>query len=114
MHEAAITQALIEQVREATPPGARLHFCTVQIGELEHLDADVMTTIWQASIADTDLYGAELRVEYMPLCVRCGACGLAFAPTDRAIMLCPACGCVQPEILSGTGIVLRSIEVEGV
>lgn len=114
MHEAAITQALIEQVRSALPHGARLLRCTVEVGELEHLDENVLATIWQASIADTDLDRAGLLIEHVPLRVRCGSCGIAFTPPDRAIMLCPSCGCVKPHILSGTGIVLRSLEVEGV
>lgn len=112
MHEAAITQALIEQVRAALPPDAHLQLCAVQIGELEHLDPDVMQTIWQASIADTDLQGAKLLIERVALRVRCGECGLEFMPADRSIMLCPSCGRVQPRLLAGTGIILRSLEVE--
>ncbi len=114
MHEAAITNALIEQVRTALPPDARLLRCVVQVGQLEHLDSEVMQTIWQASIAGTDLDGAGLDVEPVPLRVRCGSCGLDFTPSDRAIMLCPACGSVKPRILAGTGVILRSLEVEGV
>ncbi|MCL4221249.1 MAG: hydrogenase maturation nickel metallochaperone HypA [Phycisphaerales bacterium] len=112
MHEAAITQALIEQVRAAMPPGARLQRCAVQVGELEHLDPYVMQTIWQASTANTDLRGAELVIERVALRVRCGACAREFTPADRSIMLCPSCGSVKPQLLSGTGIILRSLEVE--
>jgi hydrogenase nickel incorporation protein HypA/HybF len=112
MHEAAITQALIEQVESSLPRGTRLVGCRVRVGELEHLEGGVMDAIWQASIRGTGLEGARLEIEREPLRVRCGGCGDEFTPEDKAILLCPACGAVRPEVLSGTGVTLRSLEVE--
>lgn len=114
MHEAAITQALLEQVEHMMPPGGRLVRCTVSIGRLEHLDASVMRLMWQASVMGTQLEGAELSVVHTPLRVRCRACELVYEPRDPAIMLCPACGRVLPELVEGAGVVLESLEVEGV
>lgn len=112
MHEAAITDALVEQVRRAMPEGGRLLSLRVELGELEHLDPVVMNTLWQAATADSPLHGAALEIERLALRVRCGSCALEFAPEDHAILICPGCGATRPEILTGVGIVLRSLEVE--
>ena len=112
MHEAAITQALIEQVRGAIPEGATLQSCRIEVGGLEHLDPDVMETMWRASIADTALQGAQLVIDRVPVRVRCGGCAREFEPDDHAILMCPGCGSVRPELLTGAGVLLRSLEVE--
>jgi hydrogenase nickel incorporation protein HypA/HybF len=111
MHEAAITQALLEQVRGLVPAGASLREVHVEIGELEHLDGEVMRTVWAALLLDAGLDGAALRIDRVPLRVRCGACGTEYRPEDPAILLCPDCGAVRPEVLEGSGVLLRSLEV---
>lgn len=114
MHEAAITSALLEQVAAAMPDAGQLSRCTVILGALEHLDPVVMQTIWRASTMGTRLDGAELDIIRAPLRVRCRACESSYEPEDHAIMLCPACGRVLPEVLEGAGVILKSLEVEGV
>lgn len=112
MHEASIIEALAEQILRVMPEGGRLVLATVEVGELEHLDPGVMTALWEAVTAGSPLGGATLEIERVPVRVRCGACAVEFAPEDRAVLICPACGAVRPEILAGVGIVLRSLEVE--
>ncbi|MBZ0172872.1 MAG: hydrogenase maturation nickel metallochaperone HypA [Phycisphaerales bacterium] len=112
MHEAAVTEALIDQVRALLPQGGRLVACRVEVGALEHVDASVLTTLWSAMVRSTELADAELVVESVALSVRCAECGREHAPADPAILLCPGCGAVRPEILAGTGIVLRALEIE--
>ena len=112
MHEAAITQALIDQVRQAIPEGATLATCRIDVGELEHLDTLVMDTMWRAMTADTPLDGADLVIQHVPVRVRCGGCGAEFHPEDHAILICPRCHAVSPELLAGTGVLLRSLDVD--
>jgi hydrogenase nickel incorporation protein HypA/HybF len=112
MHEASVTQALVEQVREALPPAGVLQQVRIEVGELEHLDAEVMRVMWSAFIEGTELVGAGLSVSPVPLRVRCGSCGREYAPEDPAILVCPFCAAARPEVLAGRGIVLRSLEVD--
>ena len=111
MHEAAITRALINQVQALIPKGARVDACCIEIGELEHLDEVVMQTMWRAMIEESGLRGAALEIRQVALRVRCGACGEGYEPEDRAILFCPKCGAVRPEVLQGAGVTLRSLEV---
>ncbi len=112
MHEASVTGAVIEQARTFVPGGMRLALCRLEVGELEHLDPEVMSQMWRAMTDGTEMEGAALEIERVALRVRCGSCAEAFEPEDRAVLRCPHCGSVRPEILEGTGVVLKSLEVE--
>ena len=112
MHETSIVQSLLEQVRSFLPDGATLRAVHVEVGRLEHLDADVMQTAWSVLTEGADLGGAKLMVTSIPLCVRCRGCGRDYEPEEPAFMLCPFCEKVQPEVVTGTGVLLRSIDVE--
>ncbi len=112
MHEASIVQALIDQVRTFLPEGASLLSVRVEVGALEHLDAGVLRLVFEAFTEGTDLSGAKLEIERVPLRVRCGACGYEWPPEDPAVLICPECEAVCPDILLGTGVMIRSLEVE--
>ena len=112
MHEVAITSALVEQVRSFLPEGGTLIEVHVEVGELEHLDPGVMETIWAVSIEDTELAGAALTLYSVSLLVRCESCMREWLPEDPALLVCPQCGAARPKILEGSGVLLRSLEVE--
>ncbi|MHC4094374.1 MAG: hydrogenase maturation nickel metallochaperone HypA/HybF [Planctomycetota bacterium] len=110
MHEMAVVQALLDEVRRYIPEGAVLRQVKIDVGGLEHLDDRVMQTAWSALTADTDVAGSTLSVSYLPLRVRCLGCRHVHEPQDTAVLLCPKCGAARPQVLQGTG--LRSLEVD--
>lgn len=112
MHEAAVARALWEEVRRHLPEGGRLLRVAVEVGELEHVEADTLRTHFVAQAEGTPLEGAELELTRVPLRVRCRTCGAIHRPPDPALLLCPECDAVRPEVLEGGGILLRSLEVE--
>jgi hydrogenase nickel incorporation protein HypA/HybF len=112
MHEMSIVQSLLEQVRSFMPEQAVLKDVHLEVGGLEHLDGDVMQTVFTALTEGSELGGAALRIVRIPVRIRCRACGHEYEPEDAAVLLCPECGVVQPEILQGTGVLLRSLEIE--
>lgn len=112
MHEAAILEALREQVESFTPADGRLLLVRLEVGGLEHLDPGVMTDLWAIVTDATRLAGSDLRVTRVPVRIRCRACGEEYEPEDPAVLVCPACGVARPEVLAGSGVLLRSLEVE--
>ncbi len=114
MHEMSVVSALCDQVREHLPPATRLVEVTVEVGSLEHLDEEVMRLAWETFTADSSLEGGRLRVERVPVRVRCESCGHEHAPEHPACLLCPVCGDARPRVLEGWGVVLRSLEAEPV
>lgn len=112
MHEASIVNSLIEQVKAFTPPRAVVLSVRVEVGVLEHLDEDVIRNLWSMFAEDAALRGAALEVTRIPLRVRCGECGTVHDPPDPVLLFCPTCGVARPEVLNGSGVVLKSIEVD--
>jgi hydrogenase nickel incorporation protein HypA/HybF len=112
VHETAIIDALLEQVRSFVPPGAVLRQVCIDVGGLEHLDAEIMQTAWSALTAGTEAAGSTLRISRVAVRVRCDRCGHVYEPQDTAILLCPECETARPRILSGAGVLLRSIDVD--
>ena len=112
MHEMAISQSLLEQVRSFLPPGSLLREVRIEVGELEHLEEEVLRTAWTVLTDGSPLAGATLSVTRIGLLVRCKACGREYEPEDVMIMICPKCGATQPEIIRGSGVLLRSLSVD--
>ena len=112
MHETSIMQAVLEQVRAVMPEGAVLREVHLEVGDLEHLDEEVMRTAWTVLTDGSALAGAVLAVTRVPLRVRCRACGHEFVPEEAFLMLCPQCEAIQPEVLEGTGVLLRRMTVD--
>ncbi len=111
MHEAAIAESLLEQVRSFAPEGSRVATVRIEVGGLEHIEPEVMDVVWRALVLGSPYEGAELAVERVPLRVRCRACGAESQPDDLAILTCGVCDAVRPEVIEGSGILLRSLEV---
>jgi hydrogenase nickel incorporation protein HypA/HybF len=112
MHEVAVTEALLEQVRRFSPEEGTLLEVRIEVGALEHLDPDAMRTVWAALVEGTAYEGATLAIDPVPLLVVCRACGTSHSPEDPAVLICPDCGAARPEVRRGSGVVLRSLEVE--
>ena len=112
MHEGAIAEALLEQVRNFLPPDAVLSEVHIDVGRLEHLEPAVLETFWAALTTGEAEEGSLLSINCIPLKVRCRGCETQYEPEDPAIMMCPQCGSARPEVLQGSGVVLRSMEVE--
>ena len=112
MHEGAIAEALLEQVRKYLPDHAVLREIHIDVGRLEHLEEMVLQTFWAALTKGTDEEGSLLSIKVIALKVRCRACGMEYEPDDPSIMLCPQCDAARPEVLEGSGVVFRRMEVE--
>ncbi|NOG53775.1 MAG: hydrogenase maturation nickel metallochaperone HypA [Planctomycetes bacterium] len=124
MHEAAIISQLHDQVvtsirarmpdegQEDPEPIGRLTTVHIRVGELEHLDDEVMNTVWKAYTMDTFLHGADLEIMTIPLSVACRQCAHEYVPEDPAILLCPQCHHIDPDVKQGTGIILHSIVID--
>ena len=112
MHETAIAASLLEQVQQYISPDAVLQQVHLQIGRMEHLEETVFRTAWTALTAHTSFANSALTIEWVPLRVRCRNCQNEYTPEDQAIMLCPQCESAYPEILQGSGIILKSLDVD--
>jgi hydrogenase nickel incorporation protein HypA/HybF len=125
MHELSIGQAIVDTaLRHAT--GRRVTAVDVRIGRLRQVVPDSLAFYFEIVARDTDVEGAELRIEHVGSQLRCPACWCEWDPappplaTHEALgadgpppipaFRCPTCG-EAGEVLTGGELEVESIEV---
>jgi hydrogenase nickel incorporation protein HypA/HybF len=117
MHEMSLCLNLIDIIRqEMEKHGAtRLLKVRVKHGQLANVVPEAMEFAFEACIRDTDMDGAELELEEVPLVLACSACGKEFTPEDENVLCtpCPECGeDFGHRVVSGKELYLDFLEAE--
>lgn len=108
MHELAITESLVEAVREHV--GAqRVTRVVIEVGRLSGVVPDSVLFCFELCARGTALEGSKLEIIEIPGRASCRACREVFAMRD-AIGLC-ACGSADVELLNGQELRIREVEV---
>jgi hydrogenase nickel incorporation protein HypA/HybF len=112
MHELSIAHQIVEIVGQHVPDAdtARVKSVTVRIGEAAGVVAESLEFCFTAIIAETELAGAALNIEEIPLMLKCSRC----QTTTRGsfgVFVCPTCG-GNTTIVSGTELNVIEIELE--
>ncbi len=98
MHEMSIAQSLLSIVEQemARSNVTRLEKVKVRCGQINGVVPEALEFAFQTLISGTRLEGAELEMEIVPLCLKCGQCQSSFeARTEDTLffhMPCPHCG----------------------
>jgi hydrogenase nickel incorporation protein HypA/HybF len=113
MHELSVCQGMLRQVSDiAAEHAARsVSSITVRIGPLSGVEPALLAQAFPIASAGTIANDAELRIESLPVRVRCETCG---EETDAAAnrLLCGACGDWHTRLVSGDELLLASVELE--
>jgi hydrogenase nickel incorporation protein HypA/HybF len=109
MHELSITQSIVEDIvdRLGATPVTRV---TLEIGKLSGVVVDSIRFCFDMVTDGTPLQGAKLVVAEPIGHVLCNLCGTRFWTSDP-IVLCPACGTSDVEVLTGRDMRIKSVEV---
>lgn len=112
MHELAVCQALIEQVRDVARQSGSSAVTDIHvgIGPLSGVEADLLVDAFPIATAGTVAVGAALHVRKTPVRVRCSACS---AETEAAVsrLICGDCGDWRTELVSGDELILERVEL---
>jgi hydrogenase nickel incorporation protein HypA/HybF len=110
MHEFSLAQALVELVRQKTPPGAVVRAVAVRAGPMRGIDPQAMQWAWQVASEQGGLNGAALNLDELPWTLRCPDCGRQWesAELDAAC----ACGSRLAGPVGGDELTLVSLEVD--
>lgn len=112
MHELSIVLSMMDRIREeAMRHNGTVRGVHVKIGVLSGVDCEALRFAWEVARADTELAEAELKIEKIPLLVRCPACGNTHTPEARSIF-CPQCVTPEQDILEGREMVLTALEID--
>ena len=113
MHELAITEGILEAaIPAAEKSGAKkILEIRLKIGEMSGVFPEYIQEYFSLVSAGTIAEGARLKVEYIPVRVRCRSCWKENA-IDRRVIRCPECGGTDLSLLSGREYYVDSLEVE--
>lgn len=111
MHELSIARVLLERVEENLGSAhARVYRIDLAVGSAAGIVADSLRFAFEAVAQGTRSQGASLSIVTVPARSRCTGCGTIFEFRGM-IGHCPGCGQLGGELLSGTEMILRTIEV---
>jgi hydrogenase nickel incorporation protein HypA/HybF len=112
MHELAVCQALVQQLEDvsAANGGGRVELARLRIGPLSGIEAALLSQAFPIAAAGTIAEGAELVITPAPIVVQCNDCGASGEALPNR-MLCPGCGGYRVRTLSGTEMLLESVEL---
>lgn len=112
MHELSIALSMIEQADQAAAAyGGEIRSVSARIGILSGVDVEALRFAWVIARAGTRFAATDLRIDSVPLVVRCPACGQTHAAQVDYIA-CPNCITPEQQILAGRELELTSLEID--
>jgi hydrogenase nickel incorporation protein HypA/HybF len=110
MHESALARDLLAAVL-ARAGSARVRVVHGWLADTEALSHDSLAFHFAAHARGTAAEGARLALELVHVEARCTSCGRIYLP-EHHLILCPACGSGEGDLLGETGLGLRTLEVD--
>ena len=118
MHELSIVKNPVKTVLSRYTPAENERIISVNVvmGEMHDYEEEWLTKYFVQMTARTVLDGAMLKVERLPIKLRCRNCGSEFGNSkdEGEIFLsgCKNCGSNDIEIVNGREFYIKELEVE--
>ncbi len=115
MHELPVIESVIKVVVRHANAGNARKVITVglRVGELSDLADEWMQRYFDYASKGTIAEGATLKIERMPVVLKCEGCSKTFPAEINRIggSRCPDCGGERLALVSGREFVIKQIEV---
>jgi hydrogenase nickel incorporation protein HypA/HybF len=113
MHEMSIAQSLVDIIQEemARHHAGRLESVRIHVGEMSAIVPDSLSFCFEVITAGTNMEGARLIMEVIPVEGKCRECGERFQVKDF-VFICPSCGGTGVDAVSGQELSIVEIEVD--
>ncbi len=113
MHEMSIAQSLVDIIREEMVKHEvnKLKSIRLHIGQLSAIVPQSLSFCFDVITAQTELEGAKLIMEVIPLKGTCRACGKEFEIENYAFE-CPHCKSPEIDTIQGQELSIVEMEVE--
>jgi len=113
MHEMSIAQGMIEIIREEMEKcdSSVLKSVRLRIGKMSAIVPDSLAFCFELITEGTDLEGAELFMDIIPLAGLCNECKMEFEIEDYSFE-CPHCNSTRIKTVSGRELDIVEIVVE--
>ena len=112
MHELSLCLNLLKQVLNTAQQhqASAIQTIDVQLGPLGGISAEQLGVAFAQASAGTLAAGAELRIESLPLTIRCRSCGASNTVVGQQLD-CPACLSTDTDPLPGDTLVITNVEL---
>jgi hydrogenase nickel incorporation protein HypA/HybF len=113
MHELSIAQSIVDSARThaAGHQGRRVLRIGVRVGAISGVAVEALEFCFEMTVRGTDMEGAGLDLERVPVRYRCQGCAHEFQPADFEAA-CPACGGGAASMIAGDELALSYLELE--
>ena len=110
MHELAIAESVV-QIASRHAAGRRVTKVYLKVGHLRQVVPSALAFGFELVAQGTQVEGAELAVEEVPVTGKCRECGAESQPAGFPL-LCGACGSFDLQVLEGEELYVESLELE--
>ncbi len=113
MHELSIVASLFEILEEKAKEqkARKVTSVKVKVGALSGVVPEFLKTAFDVYKKDTIADEAELKIEEVPLKIKCQQCGTEIIKDDF-VFICEKCASRELKTLAGTELLLEKIELE--
>lgn len=112
MHEASLAAHMLAIAAQAAGPRRdKVRTVTVAVGEMAGVMADSLAFAFDAIKGSMALEKAELKIQTVPVCVRCRRCGQEYAP-HAFPYVCPRCEEHGFDMVQGEELFVKELEME--
>ena len=114
MHEMGIVVSFVRTAQDfaARNNAAKVLKVILQVGEISGIVPRYLDEFYPVVIEGTILEGSVLEIETIEASVFCTDCGTTYNPT-RIDFKCPNCGSMQCDVITGRGLFIKEIVIEG-
>jgi hydrogenase nickel incorporation protein HypA/HybF len=112
MHELSVAEEIINIANQYIPAGnkSKVLSVKVEIGKLSNILTDSLKFCFDALTSDTNLKGARLVVEEIPVIVRCENCG-HITEVEKVLFQCGVCESSKVKLETGNELKVTEIEI---
>ena len=112
MHELSICSSIVGIVREHAA-GREVRTVHVQVGAMRQIVSETLIYCWSLVTEESDLAGAQLKVQRIPAKIRCIGCGHEQVLEELA-MVCSSCSGRAVDLVEGDEFLITSLDLAGV
>ena len=113
MHEMGVAMQIAEIATASIPADmqqARVERVNLKVGKLSAIVPDSLQFCFRIVVQNTQLEGAELAIQEIPVVARCNDCRNEWT-IDNPVFTCNKCNSGAIELLSGRELDIDSIEI---
>jgi hydrogenase nickel incorporation protein HypA/HybF len=114
MHELSLVMSVVKTISNLCEQNKwkRVLRVTLKVGHLRQIEPEIFAFAFSSATVGTTLEGAEISIIEMPIIFKCHTCNKN-SDTEEFRFVCPNCGSVDVDLISGMEFIIESIEIGG-